>query len=361
MMRHLPTNTLAHYEKMPQMQLVNLSSVNTQLFGQNVHDFRASLESLDEDGDPITNANNPVPDAEAVRFYLFNHLVSIIRERFTRHEPLPKWAEDVMQQYKTIVTLQGIRLTCYMALITTRETRHMNTMEDSWWDENVIKTCGKAAKDFHYKIRGKDSSYVVSCFENDAPAIPVGKFFKAIEIEFFSLAFSHGYGNAPWGHIAQCLVQFLEGKTTQEMMIDTAYTLAHNNGPMFNKGMLYQGYTSNFKVLLDVQRSGQMPEYVLENNTYLNYLSDEQKMAFAVMREGLMGESLFGKYVDWHKVKKAGALTNVDKQIAMQDKKYGKPKTPPKITVFEGKKVKIVGSFDIAPGVSVPIFERIEA
>ena len=62
--------------------------------------------------------------------------------------------------------------------------------------------------------------------------------------------------------MTDCLVRFVSGEFSAEMMLDTVWTLAHNGGPIFNKGQFY-ACTANALRILDVQRSGQIPEAVL--------------------------------------------------------------------------------------------------
>jgi len=142
---------------------------------------------------------------------------------------------------------------------------------------------------------------------------------------------------------------------TQEMMIDTAYTLAHNNGPMFNKGMLYDHYGNDFKKILDVQRSGQIPEFILEGGA--KFLTPLQSSVFNDALTALKGE--FGNYVDWYQVEKLGSLIKYPVEKTVQDKKYGNPAISTKLDNFNGHDAKQIGVFDIAPGVALPVLERV--
>jgi hypothetical protein len=94
------------------------------------------------------------------------------------------------------------------------------------------------------------------------------------------------------------------GEFTPEMFGDTAFTLAHNNGPMFNKGMLYSNYSSEFKKILDVQRSGQIPQYLSEKVFIGDVVPTYMAEAVVVFPAELTGT------VDWYKVEALGALGN---------------------------------------------------
>lgn len=341
-MKSIPDNCLAYYAAMPQTQLIDLSAVAGELVGRNISTYRESAPGA------------PVPDHAAVQFYVFNHLAALIKARYTPHEALPPWALAVMQEYRHILAEQGKRMTAYMCLITARESRHMGGTK-AW--PHVLKAVGETqcsyAQQFFDTVKGANSSGAANAFMT---SIPVGMDFGAI-IHSFTLQFNYGhysggYGGKPWGMIADTLHKFVSGTITQEMMIDTAYTLAHNNGPMFNKGMLYANYTSGFLEILDVQRSGQMPERVIELGSGVG-LTSGQHSIFKAACEALPGE--FGTYVDWYKVAALGGISDSIKTNQIkQDKKFGKKPQP---TLFNGKPAKHTGEFAVAPGVSVKIVE----
>jgi hypothetical protein len=359
--RYIPDTTLAHYNAMPQSKLLDLSAIDCNLFGTNIKAYRSgqgpeALNEYAEDGKHLRG-----PDSEAVQFYLFNHLAALIRNRYTPNEKLPGWAVEVMREYKKVVAQQGLRMGAYMALITVRESRHLHEMGETWWKDTIVKPYGQKCRDFHGEIHGSSSTTAANALMDSAPHIAVGAFFKAIETMFFKGKFGGGYGGKPWGEITKCLTEFLHGKISQEMMIDTAYTLAHNNGPMFNKGMLYSEYTSFFRHLLDVQRSGQIPEMCLEttNSNYSSkWLTGEQKMILGKVKTAMPEE--FGLYVDWYKVQKAGALVSCAGFQKNQDKKYGKKAYKPEKGIWNVP-MEHVGNFSVGPGVSVPILKRVAA
>ena len=356
-MKHLPSNTLAHHALLPQLRMMDLTAIKCSSFSKSIVNYRNTK----------VGQNTPVPDAEAVQFYLFNHLASLVKKRFSLHEPLPKWADDVMKMYKYVLVAQGIRMTSYTALIVVRESRHLHTQTEQWWQEKIIVPYGSACVDFHNSIKGSGSGTAVSKFQTNPPDTTIGHLFNSIETIFFKGKFSGGYGGKPWGEIAKTLNQFFKGNTSQEMMVDTAYTLAHNNGPMFNKGMLYGGYTDKFKMILDIQRGGQVPEYIIENNAYGLYLTSDQVSVFKAAQAECSKD--IGTYVDYFKVEQLGALGNYKSQQQKQLQKYG-GKTSDFAshthsgTTSQGPTTGVpssTGSFVIMPGVAVPIYQRMKA
>ena len=55
--------------------------------------------------------------------------------------------------------------------------------------------------------------------------------------QFYNSKWNGGYGGKKWGIVTDCLVRFVFGEFYAEMMLDTVWTLSHNNGPIFNKGI----------------------------------------------------------------------------------------------------------------------------
>ncbi len=70
------------------------------------------------------------------------------------------------------------------------------------------------------------------------------------------------YGGPKWGEVADCLRSYVTGQTSAEALLDTAFTLAHNNGPVFNKGYIYKHHTNRLIQILDIQAKGQIPQWV---------------------------------------------------------------------------------------------------
>jgi hypothetical protein len=356
--KYIPDNTLAHYAQMPQTSLIDLSAINCQVFGSNIAKYRNGLPSHLYGSYAPQGTKLVKPDDEAVQFYLFNHLAALIRNRFTLNEQLPEWATQAMREYKRILTAQGVRMVSYMGLITCRESRHLHNGGDSWWQEHIVEKYGLVQKEFHQTIHGVGSDSAANALMHSPPDCPVGNFFKAIETMFYKGSFSGGYGGKPWGDITKCLTEFLHGKISQEMMIDTAYTLAHNNGPMFNKGMLYSEYSGFFKHLLDVQRAGQIPELCLEKGKPYGYswLTAAQLQILNNVQAAMPEE--FGQYVDWFAVKKAGALVSCSVYQQAQIKKYGKKKAEAEKGLWSTP-MEVVGTFAVGPGTTVPILKRV--
>ncbi len=346
-MKYLPHNTLAYWLSAPQYRTFDFSAVQMQSIAPKTRKF-------------WENSIKANPDAAALDFYALNQVVSVIRQKFTLNEPLPAWAIAVMDDYTSLVASYGERLLHYLFLICTREARHAANynklhgplMFDFVKDKVERQTLFNFFK--HIAKLGEESAAVE--FTKTGLSNPIGDYLQGLVV-VFDQNWGGGYGGPPWANIARTALEFLKGNTTMEMMIDTAWTLAHNNGPMFNKGMLFANYTDRLKMILDVQRSGQIVESFLDPAN-LNALGNSNHTSVAVhiahCKEAF--PDAFGKYVDWEKVVPViGDATQYAALLIKQQKVF-----PPPLNIKGIGPVKSVGKFDLLPGLAVQTYERME-
>ena len=121
--------------------------------------------------------------------------------------------------------------------------------------------------------------------------------------------------------INDCLCRFVNGEFTAEMMLDTIWTLQHNGGCLFNKGFCYTHESSTLARILDVQRSGQIPEAVLTDDQTQPFVQTELKSIMQALKAAFTGK--IGEYVDWYKVEALGSVHKYGKDKQKQDAKYG--------------------------------------
>lgn len=306
-----------------------------------------------------SDMSSPIEDA--LQFYALNHLVALIRNEYTSHQKLPVWAQLVMQAYMDCVIEQSTRMFKYVLLIVTREARHaQNDKEDPLW-KAFIKKYGKIAHDFNWKTRNKGTIGTAQYLIDNPPDITLGTWVDACEHLFRKdngFKFSGGYGGDPWADIALALLRLVRGESTMETFLDTAYTLAHNGGPIFNKEMFYHHYGDQMMVyrVLDVQNSGQMPEFLL----YEHKKPSEklQQVIFHIKAVKANLPDAFGGYVDWFKVD-ALAAAHTKKGYKMD---YSAEKKK-QAALFGGsekteKGDKIIGKWEVYPGQTINIIER---
>lgn len=352
-------NTLAFHLGIPQRKAANFGAFLT------AHGIAPAVRASKNLVSSTTLAS---PDYDAAKFYALNQMVAKLQTLYSPYEELPPWASDIAKQYATTLAEQNLRSMHYVLLIITREARHLKS-KDSFYTSTYGKTLPTDFTKFLSSISGSGSDGAVEAYLSHAPKVPLSTYTEAIRTAFNHGQFGGGFGGKPWGNIAATLEAFVTGKTSGEVFVDTVYTLAHNNGPIFNKGLYYHHYTSDLAHVLDVQRSGQVCELFLEG-TYKTSLTGsangslqdytELRTLITTNREPLG----IGEYVDWYKVEALGALHSYSALKTAQVKKHGKPGTPatpvpPPIVLMNNKPVKVVGKFYVLPEQSVDIYERL--
>lgn len=284
-------------------------------------------------GTPALCAPKGDPEDDAITFYMLNHAVALLRQRFGPYDPLGEHVVIVEEYHKWLSVLSA-RMFFYLLLICTRESRHVhNDLSDSTFSQ-LAQKYGAACTQFNASIKGKGSDGAASYLQSHPPAVPLGNYTSYLTDNFFKGSYSGGYGGKAWGKVAEVLRDFVLGKLTAEMMMDTSFTLCHNNGPIFNKGMLFDSYSEKIYRILDVQRSGQIPQFVAENPTDYGGLNHK---LWQQCRQ-LLG-SAFDGYVDWYLVEELGALKSYTSDQKAQVAKHGYPeKYKAKMEIEELKK-----------------------
>lgn len=353
-MNFLPESTLAYYEALPHKQRMALGQ------SRKVAKFSSATSQYME------SCGKVIPDVEALEFYALNHYYSLVQARFTPNEKLPEWAVWFAQMYSDCLTRQAKRLMHYMFCIVTREARHLHKFSESEpLHQKILEIGGPDMLAFLKAIQGNNETAAVESYKSSPPDVLASQYVRGIEAAFDYGKWSSGYGGKPWGQIARTLAEWLDGKTSIEMMVDTAYTLAHNNGPMFNKGMMYHMYTDSFKAILDVQRGGMIPA-LIRNKSKISYvktmkldnLEKVNTLAFQHFGDELLEE------VDWAGLKDLGAIGNYSHMAPKKPKEPEVKPAPnkpnmPHLAVYGGKPAKHVGEFHVLPGQTAKILERI--
>lgn len=266
-----------------------------------------------------------VPETEALWFYLMNHAVARVREIKAPNEPLGEhlW---IVEEFHRQLTERAVRLFRYLMMICTREARHANSQMASKWVDFEAQFGPEITK-FCRDNLGKSSSDAANHIQKSPPDAPIGLYVRGLQYIFDKPSWGGGYGGKKWGAVTDCLVQYVHGKYTAEMMMDTGWTLSHNNGPIFNKGMLYEMYDGGMIArILDVQRSGQIPQLIFEGWVDARCPKDLKAMNLK-LNEALPGMIPQDKpYVDWFLVEQLGGIHSWNSEKAAQTKKHGTPK-----------------------------------
>jgi hypothetical protein len=367
-MKFLPKNTLAYFNDAPQVHQHDFSELPTGVFAESTGIYKKDCDQ--------TSPNN-----DAVTFYALNHCASVVRKMFTQNEVLPAWALKIMTMYTDVCMSQGERILHYILCITTRETRHLKSCTPKFWADVASKFDQKSVNILKHISSDGDENTAMNKYIKTPPDMTIGQFVNTLSYAFHH-AGSHGwngsYGGHPWGQVTDAVISYLHGVTSMEMLVDTGYTLAHNGGPIFNKGMMYGHQDTNkLFTVLDVQRSGQMLDLIVATETLGVNKTVEALEAVALIKEHCPTE--FQGYVDWklvddlrpakdkaanpHKYQKQTTAqkqpTKVAKAKAAKAAAAASVTAPSTMTTLLGKKIKVTGTFQVYPHQNVNIVERV--
>jgi hypothetical protein len=241
------------------------------------------------------------PEVLAIDFYLWNAAFAKISQMFDANQPLPAIAESVMGQYYQKMEDIGLRIFFYLMLICTRESRHAKISNEL---TQHLKQYG--AMDFWSTIA--DNENAASHLMSSAPNTTMLKYTQHLLEIFEKAKFGHSYGGPKWANTTKPLRDFVYGATTLEMMLDTAFTLAHNGGPIFDKGMLFSAYGSDLVKILNAQRVGVVPNMVLASAS--GYVNHNHRNLCKVMNEHIFSGFADGANFDWDSVNEAAGIAN---------------------------------------------------
>ena len=261
------------------------------------------------------------PEVDALVFYMLNHAVSVISKANHPFASLGK-LYPVVELYREQLAVRSTRMFFYLLLICTRESRHEKNSTGGSFLNALGNKYGQNIQAFHASIKDSGSTGAAEKLQSSPPSCMLGNYVRFLQELFHKGTYTSGYGGPAWGKVTDCLVAYVTGKFSAEMMMDTAFTLCHNNGPIFNKGMLFGSYSHEIYKILDVQRSGQIPAMIANKET--SFHSNPLVKSLTGIVEKVLPE-IFEGYVDWFKVEALGALKSYSGQKAEQVMKYGNP------------------------------------
>lgn len=301
-----PKNTLAYHQSRVLTSNRDMSNVPVHMVSAALKKFKAA-----------DTASNTVPEKEALWFYGMNHGVALISSRYDPLQPLEKWDLEWVEAYHSRMVPMAMRAFYYLLVICTREARHNKSLSSDM-PKMAAKFGDATAKWF--KMSGGEVS-IHEKLVSIPPNTTIGNFVECIRWQFYNSSWNGGYGGKKWGQVTDCLARFVNGEFTAEMMLDTVWTLSHNNGPIYNKGHFYSMYSGTLLRILDVQRSGQIPEAVLDDAQIKKFADKQMKSTFEQLKERFPED--IGDYVDWYVVEALGSVHQYPSEKTMQVDKYG--------------------------------------
>lgn len=263
----------------------------------------SSVSDLGKALKPYYKGGSETIHKKAAEFYLAQHVIGDLKARFHPHQPLGDMA-PIVEACEVRMTDLCKRMVWYLLLICHRESRHVKHGEMSpgpidnayadLWDYTREELSGLGAEESH------------DALVHNPPDCTLGEYTEYLMMVFSKGLFSSQFGGMKWYEITKALQQFVTGTTTAEIMTDTAFTLSHNTGPIFNKGTLFGQNKEALMRVLDVQRAGMVPQYLMEEGDKFNTCISLVELMDMLLKAR---PSLFepGR-VDWLKVMELGAV-----------------------------------------------------
>lgn len=203
----------------------------------------------------LTESKRKSPCDYAMTYYLGQHILGRVRERYLPFEPLPDKLVAFLEAYSKWLEVEAIpRAVAYLLIACTRETRHgsANSKLQTWANPDIFQ--------FWLHLVAKQTSICVQrilCREayimtggdsyKHVYEKPVSEYVEHL-CQFLTpndtgLLFPAGaYGGPKWHNNATTLESYIEGDISGEVFLDCVWNLVHNGGPIFDKDVLFKDY-----------------------------------------------------------------------------------------------------------------------
>lgn len=204
-----------------------------------------------------------------LQFYFYNHVFHLLRGRYGDYEKVPPDLMSVAQEYLKHTNGVAKRL-FFQTLAATHGHLFGFTHSKPNFKEHFEQAYGTDLLNYFLK---PTNSFSKNAWLNAIPDVSCGVFVRATLSTFTSV----GVGAAKaWADVARLPVDYVLGVTSLETMADQAFSVCHNGGSILNKGHFFTVCTQEMYHLLDVQDSGQIPQW-LHNNSNNSVVTPQLK------------------------------------------------------------------------------------
>jgi hypothetical protein len=263
-----------------------LGKIKVQDFKRNLYTCKSCIKDIPINvlvkniSDAVYDLGMKTPEAQVYSFYTMNHIVYSYLEKqcISRLDTL---GEGLVSEYLQKQSREAVRLFYYLLIACVREYRHTPKYSKYLGEKNGIDYTplgdkSQALEDFFLSLKkSRSSSLILTKFLSlSSDLFMVGQLLLDIHRQFLfgRWASNSLFGGKLWSTISGLLLSFVSGEISPEIMQDQAYSLSHNTGFVFNKGVFYKNYKySHLVFLLDLQRLGCLPSftrYVLSGNEF---------------------------------------------------------------------------------------------
>lgn len=283
-MYDLSANSIALYQANPMFQPVDFSNVPFKELAKEIIGV-------------FQKQSNPSPETDALRFYLYNHGFHMVRSKYGLMASLPDDLAHFAQTHIAATSMIGKRILCHTIVSTICEMDYLSPQKDTYY-ATLANSYGEAFSDFMLHIHKTKRwngfhSVEATCGEMTGGLVS-------------GFAYSDWPYRKPWTRITGLSRQCVFGEISLENFADQSFSLAHWGGSILNKGHLYTVCTDTLYHLLDVQDSGQIPQWISQNMNS-KYVTKEIKDMHAILSKHFpqeMGGKLDSKRIQNSKAKR---------------------------------------------------------
>lgn len=224
-----------------------------------------------------------VPENDALNFYFLNHFHHAVSQKFDGLQALPKDIYEALEYSQIKLNEIAQRVFLHVVLVSMDDSRFCSPgakfldMLKMKFGDDAVKFAkndykGKNSQDISFASSGLSCGEVVNCF-------------------YHNFAFNGVSWGKPWTKISGLALEFLRGEKNLSVLTDQAFSLVHNGGSIFNKGRYYQVNSDFLFTILDIQDSGQIPQWI-GSNLGNKYIDEKLKKIYQV------GSNYFAEFND---------------------------------------------------------------
>jgi hypothetical protein len=214
----------------------------------------------------FATGKHAVPETDALEFYFLNHAFHTMQGEFHPFELLDPDMTRVAEAHLLRASEISRRILFHVLIISVDQGRYMQPQEKSYIEflENSYGQDFGAFVANHFQVPGHRGG-VGNMQDLAHLKLTAGEFCGGMVAVFAFGKWQNWAGGKTWVANPSLVSSCVRGSLSLEQMADQAFSLSHHGGSVFNKGYFYQTNSQLLMDILDVQDSGQIPQWIGKN------------------------------------------------------------------------------------------------
>ncbi len=262
----------------------------------------------------INEGQSVSPESDIITFYLGVHILGVVETQYGIERELPVDIAELVVEWHSRMESVFFRVFTYLIMISIGESRHGQYHN---YEKTITNNFGTDVWDMVKNLtKGVSRNDVRTLFLSESRDLH--KFMTYLEWVFIDCFQGKSFGGKPWANISNKVTQVITGEISPFTMVDVAWALVHNGGPIFNKNTIYTKEADSYGLtqLLDMQRGGAIPslianykKYQTQVHTFCIYQAHTTDFVQVVERVSEVLGVDIGEFVEPKVIHDAGALT----------------------------------------------------